>query len=93
MIARKYDEILKRNLKNSERLQDTFATISLMRNAIDTLEYRVRNVSDDLSDEQLMLIEEAVAVAYNAVQNAEFMGTCGYRVRDVYAVNWIYRGD
>lgn len=86
MISKKYDEILKRNLTNAERLHDTLATISFMRWAIDTLEYRVKNVSDDLSDEQLMCIENAVEVAYNAIQNAEFLGIRGYTPKDVYSV-------
>ena len=90
MISKKYDEILKRNLTNAERLHDTLATISFMRRAIDTLEYKVKNVSDDLTLAQLMCIEDAVEVAYDAIQNAEFLGTCGYRAKEIYPVHWCW---
>ena len=90
MLARKYDEILKRNLKNSERMNDSLATISFMRRELDTLEFKIQNTSDDLTDEQLNCMEEAVSVAHNALQNATFLGTCGYTAKDVYTVKWVW---
>ena len=86
MISLKYDKILKRDLKNSERMNDTMATINFMYRALDTLKFKVAHVADDLTDAQLERIEEAVTVAYNAVTNAEFLGDI--EPMDVYPVRW-----
>lgn len=86
MVSLKYDAILKRELKNSERMNDTMATINFMYRALDTLKFKVTHVADDLTDAQLGRIEEAVTVAYNAVTNAEFLGDI--EPMDVYPVRW-----
>lgn len=86
MVSLKYDAILKRELKNSERMNDAMATINFMYRALDALKFKVAHVADDLTDAQLERIEEAVTVAYNAVKNAEFLGDI--EPLDVYPVRW-----
>ena len=89
MVAKRYDSFIKRDLTNAERMADTLATINFMYRAIDTLKFRVSHVANDLTDEELERIEEAVNVAYDAITNAEFLGDYGYEPRNVYPVHWV----
>ena len=91
MIPKRYDSFIKRDLTNVERMGDTLSTIEFMYRALDTLKFRVSHVANDLTDEQLEKIEEAVNVAYDAVTNAEFLGDYGYEPRNVYPVAWDFK--
>jgi len=88
MIANKYDSILKRNLTNAERMLDTQATIEFMYRILNTLKFKVLHIADDLPEEKLHVIEEAVKIASNALDNAAFLGDLGYTGKDVYPVMW-----
>jgi len=89
-IYPRHDSILGRYYTNAERLQPQLQQIAFMRRALDTLEYRVKNVSPRLTEAQLETIAQAVQAAYNAVENAACLGDSGYIARPVEVIRWDY---
>ena len=87
-ICEKYDAILRRDLTAQERLEPCRAAVRFMRRSLDSLEHVLRNASNDLTEEQLLLIADAVQVACNAIDNAAFLGDSDYHARPVHLVKW-----
>ena len=84
----KHDHILHRDLTAAERLAPARTAITFMLRDLDTLEYRIKNASDDLTEAQLEIICEAVQNAYNAVNNAACLGESDYHALPVKSVRW-----
>lgn len=84
----KHDHILHRDLTAAERLEKQQAylrqSIRYLEQSINTL----KKVPDDLTEEQLMNICEAVDAAYNAAHNIAFLGIVGYEAKEVKKVEW-----
>ena len=87
-ICEKYDEILHRDLTAQERLEPCRVAVRFMHRSLDSLEHVIRNASNDLTEEQLQLVADAVQVACNAVDNAAFLGDSDYQARPVRLVKW-----
>lgn len=87
-IYPKHDYILDRDLTPRERLEPQRRTISFMRDLLTNLENTLNNASDALTENDLLTIADAVQNAYNAVENAVFLGESGFHPRPVRAVRW-----
>lgn len=84
----KHDFILDRDLTVAERLEPQRATVRFTKRALDSLDYVLRNASNDLTEEQIQTVAAAVQYAYNAVSNAANLGTVGYHALPVQVVRW-----
>lgn len=84
----KHDCILHRDLTAPERLDPAMTVIKFMRSELDDLEYRLKNASDSLTEDQLMTICDAVSNAYYAVCNASRLGESGHHPLPVRVVRW-----
>lgn len=84
----KHDHILHRDLTAAERLQPQRATLHFIKRMCDQLENTLNHASNDLTEEQLEKIADAVQNAYNAASNAAFLGTTGYHALPVRSVRW-----
>ena len=87
-IYNKHDYMLDRDLRPRERLEPQRSTIKFMRQLLDSLEYELNNASDMLTEDDLLTIADAVQNAYNAVENAAFLGHSDFYPRPVRAVRW-----
>ena len=87
-VYNKHDYIQDRDLLPRERLEPQRRTISFMRELLNGLENTLNNASDALSEDDLNTIADAVQNAYNAVENAAFLGETGFYPRPVRAVRW-----
>lgn len=84
----KHDFILHRDLTASERLAPAQICIRFIKDDLESLEYRIKNASNALTEEQLQTICDAVQYAYNAVSNAACLGESGYTPLPVKVVRW-----
>lgn len=84
----KHNYILDRDLRPRERLEPQRNTINHIRRLLDTLESTLNNASDQLSEHKLNVIADAVQMAYNAAENAAFLGISGFSPRPVCPVSW-----
>lgn len=87
-IYPKHDYILDRDLRPCERLEPQRNTINHIRRLLDSLESTLNNASDQLSEHKLNVIADAVQMAYNAAENAAFLGISGFSPRPVCPVSW-----
>lgn len=92
-VYNKHDYILDRDLRPRERLEPQRKTLEHMRRLIDSLELELANASDLLTEDDLLTIADAVQYAYNAVENAAFLGHSGFYPRPVRAVRWGERSE
>lgn len=88
----KHDLILHRDLTTPERLDPAVTVIKFMRSELDDLEYRIKNASDSLTEDQLLTICDAVSNAYHAVCNASRLGESGYHALPVRVIRWDHEG-
>lgn len=88
----KHDSILHRDLTARERLDHAVTVIKFMRSELDDLEYRIKNASDSLTEDQLLTICDAVSNAHHAVCNASRLGESGYHSLPVRVVRWDHEG-
>lgn len=84
----KYDDILKRDLTASERLEKQLCYLRFSVNYIEQFQIVIKNLSNDLTEEQLQTICDAVDSVLNASSNAAFLGMHGYEARPVKMVEW-----
>lgn len=84
----KHDHLLHCDLTAAERLEKQQAylrqSVRLLEQSMNTL----KKVPDDLTEEQLMNICEAVDAVYNAAHNIVFLGIVGYEAKEVKKVEW-----
>ncbi len=92
-IYPKHDYILDRDLRPCERLEPQRNTLSHMRRLLDSLESTLNKASDQLTEDDLLTIADAVQYAYNAVENAAFLGNSDFTPRPVRAVRWGERNE
>lgn len=84
----KHDHILHRDLTAAERLQPQRATLHFIKRMCDQLENTLNHASNDLTEEQLEKIADAVQCAFNAMSNAKNLGTSDYIPLPVRLVIW-----
>lgn len=87
-IYNKHDYIHNRDLRPRERLEPQRNTIKFIRQLCDSLENELNNASDRLTEDDLLTIADAVQNAYNAMENATFLGHSDFYPRPVRVVRW-----
>ena len=92
-VYNKHDYMLDRDLRPRERLEPQRNTLNYIRKLCDSLEYELSNASDQLTEEDLLTIADAVQYAYNAMENAAFLGHSDFYPRPVRAVRWGERSE
>ena len=84
----KHDYILDRDLANCERTTPQIVQVWHMKKTLDKLELMLRNLSDDLTEEQLNTVCLAVEMATRAVNNAAYLGSDNVPHLPVEMVLW-----
>lgn len=92
-IYPKHDYMLDRDLRPRERLEPQLTAIHFMRQLLYSLESELNNASDQLTEDDLLTIADAVQNAYNAMENAAFLGDSDFYPRPVRAVRWGERSE
>lgn len=81
-------DLYNRPRSNRERLEPALDTIDKAFRYLLDYQYRLRQVSEQLTDESLKSICEAAEVAYNAASNAANIGWSGCKPLPVEEVVW-----
>lgn len=84
----KHDDLLKRDLSAPERLAKQRA---YLRSSIKYLEQSIRTLeraSDQLTEDELQKVCDAVDSVFNASANIAFLGDYGYEAKEVKTVSW-----
>ena len=84
----KYDEILKRDLRPRERLDEARANIQFAVKFLESFERKLSCVHDEATEEALLALCAAADNALYAAENAAFIGSYGYEAQPVKMVKW-----
>ena len=84
----KHDYILGRDLLPKERLEPQRVALRFAQNLLKQFEQTLENASDELTEDELSVIRDAVDNALTAAENACFLGVSGYNAQPVHMVQW-----
>lgn len=84
----KRDEILERDLTAAERLEPARATLLYATRLLQQFHKDLMSASDNLTENQLEIICNAVDQAWMAAENCAFMGLSGFNAHPLKTVKW-----